>query len=121
MSRPALSVVVVDDSQTMRRAVTSYLSRDTRLSVIAAHPDVAAALEAVVAVCPDVIVLDNQMPGCDGLDGLPHLRAACPYARIVMFSADGQATAALALDRGADAFVSKDSELADLVAAVIGR
>ena len=113
-----LRVVVVDDSPLMRYVVSSWLTGDSRLKVVQEFGTAGDVVSAVEAACPDVIVIDNEMPGGDGVDVLPLLRAACPQARIVMFSSD-DSVQGLALSRGADSFVSKLQSLDELLAAVL--
>ena len=113
-----LRVVVVDDSQMLRDLLTAYLQDEPDLEVVRTFGDTASLIDAVANVGPDVIVLDNQMPGGDGLEALPELRRRCPRARIVMWSSDVEVAAA-ALARGADQFVDKGQSLAAVVAAAV--
>lgn len=76
--------------------------------------DTRGLVEALRRDPPDVVVLDNQMPGGDGLTVLPDLRRACPRARILMWSNDEEVRGP-AMEAGADGFVPKDLPL-DVVA-----
>ena len=112
-----LSVLVVDDQDRLRRAVAAFLDGEADLQVIASVGSGRAALGEVGRRCPDVIVLDQQMPDGSGLEVLPALRTACPAARIVMFSAEDQARD-LALALGADEFLDKGQPLEHLAQAL---
>ena len=117
MPAPPLSVLVVDDSDLLRSLVAHYLDGESDLQVVASVSTISAAVEQVRRLPPDVILLDHEMPGGDGLEALPELRRLCPRARIVLFSASCELRHA-ALDRGADDFVSKESPFTRLADAL---
>ena len=112
-----LSVLVVDDQDRLRQVVAAFLNGEADLQVIAAVGSGRAALRHVDQACPDVILLDQEMPDGTGLEVLPALRTACPSARIVMFSAERQARER-ALQLGADEFVDKAEPLEQLAQAL---
>jgi len=117
MTASPLAVLVVDDSDVLRTVVSHYLDDESDLKVIASVASAAEALEQARRLSPDVVLLDHDMPGRTGLDVLPELRACCPRARIVLFSAISDIRS-LALQLGADEFVGKESpfhEVAELL------
>ena len=79
-------VMVVDDHTLFRRGLIALLSRDRRLSVVADAPDAGEALRHAKTVQPDVMLLDNHLPGVHGIDALPQLLEACPNMKIVMLT-----------------------------------
>ena len=116
----ATTVIVVEDTVVLRMVLRGYLDGDGSWEVVGEAADVAAALAMTQDGCPRVIVLDQQLPGQDGIDALPTVRARCPDARIVMWSNDLEIEE-LAYARGADAFVDKALPLEHLVEAMRGR
>ena len=82
-----LRILLVDDCADVRSLVRLGLELDDRFSEISEATNGAEAIEAAAADPPDVILLDQQMPGMTGLEALPGLREAAPDARIVVFSA----------------------------------
>ena len=116
---PSLDVLVVDDSAVLRTVVSSYLDDELDLRVVGCVGTAGEAVAQTRLLHPDVILLDQDMPGGTGLDVLPQLRSMSPDARIVVFScADGIRQDALRL--GADEFVGKESpfhEVADVLRA----
>lgn len=87
-------VLIVDDSA-VARTVLARMVAETGAAVSAAMPDVAQALTFLAANMVDVIVLDLEMPGVDGLTGLPDLLAAGKGAKVlVVSSAAGEGAAA---------------------------
>ncbi|MGZ4626613.1 MAG: response regulator [Kineosporiaceae bacterium] len=109
-------VLVVDDSAVFRRSAVHLLTL-RGFTVLPAAADRLAAMDVVALVgCPDAALVDLQLPGDDGRDVAAVLRAACPSARIVLTSSNGDPLpAADVACCGATAFVAKDDlVLADL-------
>ena len=112
---PRRSVLVVDDSAVCRQLVRDFIADPLGPYDVSEVEDAGAAVQRCAAVTPDIIVLDYDMPGQTGLEVLPALRAACPLARIVMWTAsDPHGLRRRALDDGADGFVSKDAGIVAL-------
>ena len=99
--------------------VVHLLNRDPDLQVVAAVVSGNAALRHVQTACPDAVLLDHEMPDGAGLEVLPELRARCPRARIVLYSAADVAAQALA--GGAHAFIGKDQALAEVADLLLAR
>lgn len=113
-------VMVVDDHTLFRRGLIALLSRDRRLSVVADAPDAGEALRHAKTVQPDVMLLDNHLPGVHGIDALPQLLEACPNMKIVMLTVSEDANdLANALARGAAGYLLKTIEGDALAEAVI--
>ena len=79
-------VLIIDDSASVRQALTAILSADPGIEVIAAAADPFAAARYIQAEVPDVITLDVEMPRMDGVTFLRRLMAQCPTP-VVMLSA----------------------------------
>lgn len=112
-----MRILIVDDEPTLRRMVRLTLE-DTHEIVEAG--DGASALEAMAAHGPfDVVLLDQKMPGLQGIEVLAEIRRLAPSTRVVMLTAHASldlATAALA--GGASHFLAKPMTPALLRAAV---
>src|SRR5579859_687381 len=112
-------VLVVDDGETNRALVEAYLGDlDCRLRSAEDGP---AALAAVEAEPPDLVLLDVQMPGMDGYEVCRRIKAR-PRGRllpVVMLTALDRANdRVLALEAGADDFMTKPVDRVELVARV---
>ncbi len=104
-------VLVVDDSAMMRSFLREVLSGDAGIEVVGVASDPNSARQKIKLLDPDVITLDIEMPGMDGLTFLEHLMRLRPTP-VVMVSSLTQrgATATLrALEIGAVDFVAKPS------------
>ncbi|MFK3890302.1 chemotaxis response regulator protein-glutamate methylesterase [Sphingomonas sp. NPDC079357] len=96
-------VLIIDDSASVRQAMTAILSADPQIEVIAAAADPFAAARYMQAQVPDVITLDVEMPRMDGITFLRRLMAQCPVP-VVMCSSlveEGSETLLQALEAGA--------------------
>jgi two-component system chemotaxis response regulator CheB len=95
MSR--VRVLVVDDSPTMRAFLASLLKRDPGIEVIGSASDAATAREMIKTLDPDVVTLDIEMPGMNGLAFLEKIMTLRPTP-VVMVSAATQAGSAAAVE-----------------------
>ena len=113
-------LMVVDDHNLFRRGLIALLSRDERIEVVAEARDAGEALKLGAQHRPDVILLDNHLPGVHGVEALPQLCATVPEARIVMLTVSEDANdLAQALARGAAGYLLKTVEGEELVDAVL--
>ena len=79
-----VKVLVVDDSSVVRNVLTRELSRDPEIEVIGTAPDAFIARDKIVALRPDVITLDIEMPKMDGLTFLRKLMEWFPIPVIIV-------------------------------------
>ena len=81
-----IRILVVDDHTLFRRGLMALLSRDSALAVVGDAADAGQAMRKASELQPDVILLDNHLPGVSGVDALPDLHEAAPQARILMLT-----------------------------------
>ncbi len=118
--RPPIRLLVVDDHTLFRRGLTALLTRDPRLRVVGDAADIGEALRRIGEAPPDVILLDNHLPGVRGIDALPALRDAAPQARILMLTvSEDEADLGAALRGGAAGYLLKTVEGDALIAAIV--
>jgi len=122
MSEATLSpirVLVVDDHTLFRRGLTALLSRDPRVQVVGDAGDAGEAQRRAQELQPDVILLDNHLPGVRGVDALAALQDAVPHARIVMLTvSEDETDLAAALRSGAAGYLLKTIEGDALISAI---
>ncbi len=115
-SAPPL-VLVVDDEPAIAALVQGYLERDGLRAVVA--PDGPAALAAVAAHHPAVVLLDVGLPGLDGTAVCRRLREAGDWTPVLFVTArDDEVDRVLGLELGADDYVTKPFSPRELVARV---
>ena len=113
-------VLVVDDAAVVRRMLAQRIEADPELELAGTAKDGEAALALVDADCPDIVVLDVEMPGMDGLETLARMRARFNHLPVIMYSVltERGARATLdALSRGAVDYVTKPQAAGDREAA----
>ncbi len=96
-------VLVVDDSAIVRKILTQELGRHSGIEIVGAAPDPYVARDKIVALHPDVLTLDVEMPRMDGITFLRKLMQYHPMPVIVLSSLtpEGGKTAMEALEAGA--------------------
>jgi len=115
-----IRVMIVDDHTLFRRGLTALLGCDPRIEVAGDAADAGEALRRAPEIAPDVVLLDNHLPGVKGVDALPALREAVPAARILMLTVSEDADdLAAALRCGATGYLLKTMEGDALVEAVL--
>ena len=120
MNHP-LTLLVVDDHTLFRRGLIALLSQDAGLSVLGEAGDAAEALRLAPVLRPDVILLDNHLPGVKGVDAIAGLREASPASRVLMLTVSEDAQdLATALRNGAQGYLLKTID-GDLLAQAIRR
>jgi two-component system chemotaxis response regulator CheB len=104
-----IKVLIVDDSAVVRQILTSELSRDPQIEVVGAAPDPYIARDKIVALEPDVLTLDIEMPRMDGVAFLRKLMHFRPMPVVIVSSLTqaGSDTAVQAMEAGAIDVVAK--------------
>lgn len=124
----SIRVLIVDDQELVRTGFRLFLDTQPGLEVVGEAADGDEALLGVVALQPDVALLDIRMPGLTGLEVCRRLRAdgSAPATRVVLITGTpDRVIAAHAADAGAVALLAKETPpatiCAELVAAGVGR
>ena|SRR5947209_19168813 len=84
---PKVRVLLADDLSDIRLVMRLLLEADGRVEVVGEATDGAEAVELTRQLRPDAVVLDLRMPGMDGVEALPLIRAASPATVVVALSA----------------------------------
>ncbi|HNK18215.1 MAG TPA: response regulator, partial [Piscinibacter sp.] len=114
-------ILVVDDHSLFRRGVMALLGLDPDFQVVGDAGDAGEAQRRARELQPDLILLDNHMPGVNGVDALPALREAAPAARVIMLTvSEDEQDLAAALRNGACGYLLKTAE-GEVLAAAIRR
>ena len=116
---PPIRVVLVDDHQVLADALTMLLRTQDDLDVLAVVPDAEKALRIVDEMQPDVVVMDVDLPGMNGITATRRILAAWPETRVIVLTAlmdPGVVEGAVAA--GAAGFVSKQRAAEELVDAI---
>lgn len=114
-------LLVVDDHTLFRRGLVALLAGDRSVAVAGEASDAGEAVRQAAALQPDVILLDNHLPGATGIQALPGLKEAAPRARIILLTvSEDEQDLQAALRGGAHGYLLKTIE-GDLLAQAIHR
>jgi two-component system nitrate/nitrite response regulator NarL len=116
----AIRLLVVDDHKLFRRGLVALLAQDTRFRVVGEAEDAGQAIAAVRQLQPDLVLLDNHMPGVHGVHAIGDLKAAHPGVRIVMLTVSENADdLAAGLRAGAEGYLLKTVDTQDLCDSIV--
>ncbi|MGX1560083.1 response regulator transcription factor [Streptomyces sp. NPDC055506] len=113
------TVVLADDEALLRKALAALLSLEGEITVLAEAQDGESAVRATLRHRPDVLVIDLEMPGVDGLGAVAEIRRARPEQVILMLTRHARpGVLRRALKLGVQGFVSKSAEPAHITAVI---
>jgi len=113
---PRIRALIVDDSALARHMVSQALAAQPDMEVVALAATGVVALEKVERHAPDVVVLDLEMPGMDGIETLRRIKKTNPGLPVLIFSSQTKRGAGATLDAllaGADDYALKPDGFAD--------
>ena len=115
-----VSVVVADDQSAVREGLVLLLGTLPAIAVVGQAADGDAAIDLVTAVHPQVVLMDLNMPGCDGVTATRRITADHPATRVVVLTtyADDESIIS-ALQAGALGYLTKDATRAEIGRAVL--
>ena len=115
-----LRLLVVDDHSLFRRGLVALLAQDERFDVVSQAADSTEAVRCARRDQPDLILLDNHMPGVRGVDAIAGLKEAAPDTHILMLTvSENEADLLAALQAGAEGYLLKTIESDDLSASIL--
>ena len=119
-SRPSsIRVLVADDHRSFAEALRTAIRVEHGISVVGVTHDGEATIEMAEQKQPDVVLMDVQMPGIDGITATRRIAEEVDGARVIMLSAfEDEHTVARALDAGAVGFLSKGRPMRDVIASI---
>jgi DNA-binding NarL/FixJ family response regulator len=105
-----IRVVLADDHAMVRRGLEQLLTLEPDIEVVGMAQDGAEAIELVAQTQPDVVLMDLQMPGIDGVEATKQIAGSSETAVVVLTSFSDSERILAALDAGAVGYLLKDAE-----------
>jgi DNA-binding NarL/FixJ family response regulator len=114
-----LRVLIVDDQLLYAEAISVLLRQQEGMEVVGVAGDGREAIELAVALRPDVVLMDIQMPRLDGISATRRIRSRLPSTKVlVMTGLTGDEHVEESLRAGAEACIKKFSSAGDLLTAI---
>jgi two-component system nitrate/nitrite response regulator NarL len=113
---PDNTIIVIDDHPLFRKGVADLIAMESALRFVGEAADGASGIELALQTRPDLVLLDLNMKGMDGLATLKRLKEADLDARVIMLTvSDNEEDVVAALRAGADGYLLKDMEPEDIL------
>ena len=106
-----IGVLVVDDHPMLRAGLAQLLEQADDITLIRLAADGAEGVALALGAHPDVVLMDLEMPGLDGIEATRRIRACCEHTQVVILTSFSDRARILdALDAGAAGYLLKDAE-----------
>lgn len=83
---PQIKICIVEDLKEVRDGMTSLLTLDERFEVLATFADAEKAAAELPAWQPDIIIMDINLPGMNGIECIKKVKLQCPASQFIMFT-----------------------------------
>jgi DNA-binding NarL/FixJ family response regulator len=114
-----IRILLVDDQSSVRRGLAMRLQLEPDITIVGEAEDAIGALSAASVLRPDVLVMDYEMPGMNGVEAARKLNEMGSASRVVMLSIhDNPTVKRQAAEAGIEAFVAKHQPSEALLAAI---
>jgi DNA-binding NarL/FixJ family response regulator len=115
-----LKVLLVDDHDGLRGSMASFLKKQRGVEIIGEAANGVGAVEQTVKLHPDLVLMDHDLPVCDGFKATRQIKSVLPNTRVVILSMEGgDSYRTMAWKSEADGFIDKGSMKKDLAALVV--
>ena len=114
-----IRVIAFDDNKDLRVMFRMLVDAQPDMVCVAVHPDLSQMMRDIDAAQPDVIVMDIQMPGMNGIEGVKAIKARYPEAKILMQTVfEDEDKVFDAICAGAAGYILKTAPVGDIISAL---
>ena len=117
----SINLAIIEDDATIQSSLCEFFGSQPNINIVLASYSVEEFLEAVVGIpkAPTILLLDVNLPGISGIDGIPIIKKACPDLDIIMLTTFEETDIIFkALSNGACSYISKSIPLKKIGEAV---
>ncbi|MBK8504072.1 MAG: response regulator transcription factor [Saprospiraceae bacterium] len=118
-----ISVLLVEDDATIRNGIAYLIDNTDGFNVIGKYSSYNESAKHLIRLSPDVILLDIELPGINGIDAILEIRKKLPTSRIIILTVyDNEQTIFRAFSNGASGYLTKNmpgSKITDAILEVI--
>jgi DNA-binding NarL/FixJ family response regulator len=110
-----IKICLVEDLKEVREGMVSLLALDERFEVLASYTDAEKAIEELEAWQPDIVIMDINLPGMNGIECIRKVKVECPKTQFIMFTIyEDDEKVFEALAAGASGYLLKKTPLAKI-------
>jgi len=114
-----ITVVIADDHPVFRDGLRALIEATSDLDLVGEAADGTTAIDVAAAGLPDVVVMDLQMPGLDGVEATRRLATLAPRCRVLVLTMfEDDASVFAAMRAGARGYLVKGADAAEIVGAI---
>lgn len=115
-----IRILLVDDQNLVRQGIKSLLEQDFNFHIVGTVKNGHDALKQVELLSPDIVLLDIEMPGMDGITAAKYINHSSPQTKVIILSShEDEEYLTQAFMAGAKAYMLKDSLMTDLKQAIL--
>jgi DNA-binding NarL/FixJ family response regulator len=115
-----IKVAVFDDNDTLRDSLNMLLSDTKEVSLVGSYSHCLDVVENLKETKPDVVIMDIDMPGMNGIEGVKLIRKYRPSTQILMFTVfDDEEKVFAAIKSGAAGYILKNADPENLAQAIV--
>ena len=115
-----IRILIVDDQNLVQQGIKSLLERDREFKIIGTLNDGRETIERVSQLNPDIVLLDIEMPGMDGITATKYIARVSPDTKVIILSShEDKKYVTQALIAGAKGYLLKSSLMTDLKQAIV--
>jgi DNA-binding NarL/FixJ family response regulator len=119
MSKPQVTIAIVEDSAALRDNLEAMLRREPTFRCVGAFPDAEQALAALPSLRPAVVLMDIKLPGINGVECVRRLAGELPETQVIMLTVyDDSDSVFDSLAAGASGYLLKPVKSAQLIEAI---
>ncbi|MBL0181392.1 MAG: response regulator transcription factor [Chitinophagaceae bacterium] len=115
-----IKICIVEDLKEVRDGMASLLTLDERFEVLATFPDAEKATEELPAWQPDIVIMDINLPGMNGIECIKKVKPQCPQSQFIMFTIyEDDEKVFEALNAGASGYLLKKTPLGKITESLL--
>jgi DNA-binding NarL/FixJ family response regulator len=114
-----ISIIIVEDLDEVRDGLGNFLSLDPDLEVISTYKTADLAAQGIIGLQPEVVIMDINLPGTNGIDCIRQIRSQVPATQFMMFTVyENDEKVFEALQAGASGYLLKSTGLPHIIEAL---
>src|ERR1035437_3553365 len=116
----AIKISIVEDLKDVREEIVNLLSLDKRFEMISAFRNAELATKELPSQKPDIVIMDINLPGMNGIECMKKVKLACPHTQFIMFTVyENDESIFEALAAGANGYLLKKTPVEKIIDSLI--